>query len=594
MYSPSSNERMVDLMQSLGRKVAQPIAIFFGEMEELNESMENDYGETEPSSEVDYSSEGDLPEKSSYKRDPELEREEQLIRALQEKKKLEARLADVVSELEGSRERCTFLEDELAESKYALDRRRGKSVDDQDMAQFNQRADRDKEFIEELEADLATARSTVEQQNRQLEKFKADAQSKQELKDELQLISAERDELRQKAKANENLKKKIQALQEQEKANQSLHQDIQMMQEQIQEADNLRDRCIALEKANEENAQTIANGEQEIFDQKTARRMLDHELKLITQKWEQSKELLINAQETIRDLEERANIGPGSDEIESGFGTLDDELNAEAGAVSGKEVTKKSRQSISAADSVALHQNLSIANASVTRLQHRCLDLLQENLGFKAVIDGVDLQNPRRDLQPFEHQARKLEETTKELESIKTKYITVLNQMNDVKQRIGKSEGGVSLVTKENQERQKFVEEMETELGDTRNLLRHALLGTDALQRQESRIRSSNEFKLVTQQLQRVKSTPANESEQTIKAIAINITDRIESVRVGLAEKSRMLADRSAEYDDLQTQFEALKSRPPPVPPKDDVSIISFDFRANANPGPRTSSPIRR
>lgn len=568
MYSPTSNDRMVELMQSLGWKVAQPIATFFGEMEELNDNTEADYGETEPSSEVDYSSEGELPEKSSYKRDPELEREEQLIRVLQDKKKLEARLADALSELEEANERCTALEDEVAESKYALDRRRGKSIEGKDLAQLNQRADRDKEYIDELESDLANARSTIDQQERQLEKFKADAKSKQELKDELQLISADRDELRQKTKANENLKKKIQALQEQEKVNQSLHHDIQAMQDQIQEVESLRDRCAALEKANEENAQTIANGEQEIFDSKTARRMLDHELKLVTQKWEQSKELLINAQETIRDLEERLGESTHDESQGKGFENLDDELNAEAGTVINKDLPKRPKQSVSAADSVALQQNLSIANASVNRLQHRCLDLLQENLGFKAVIDNANEESSRQDLHPFEHQSRKMEELLKTLEESKSRCVSLLNQLTDIKQRTGQD------VSLDIRERQTYLEDLEGELREDRGLLRHALLGTDALQRIEPKIRASNEFKLVTQQLQRVQAAPMTETTQVIKAIATNLTDRIESTRGSLAEKTKMLSDKSTEYDELQSRYEAIKSKPPSLPPKDIVSKL--------------------
>ena len=70
-------------------------------------------------------------------------------------------------------------------------------------------------------------------------------------------------------KANENLKKKIQALQEQERVNQGLQGDLQNVHEQLQELEEIKEQCTALEKINEENAQAIANGEQEIFDQKT-------------------------------------------------------------------------------------------------------------------------------------------------------------------------------------------------------------------------------------------------------------------------------------------------------------------------------------
>lgn len=40
-----------------------------------------------------------------------------------------------------------------------------------------------------------------------------------------------------------------------------------------------------------------------------------------------------------------------------------------------------------AAETIVLQQNLQIANASIARLEQRCLDLFQENLGFKTVID---------------------------------------------------------------------------------------------------------------------------------------------------------------------------------------------------------------
>jgi protein HOOK3 len=567
MYSPESNERMVEVMQSLGRKVAAPIAGFIEDMEELDMSM-SEYIEHDKASEQELPEEPDPPRGTSFERDPELEREEQLIRVLNEKKKIEARLADALADLEEAREKSTQLEDELAESRYTMDRRRGGSMDDKDLAQL-QRADRDKEYIAELEADLTTARSTVDQQDRQLEKFKADAASKQELRDELQLATSERDDLRQRAKANENLRKKIQTLQEQEKSNQVLRHELQQAHEQLQDYDAMRDRCNTLEKAMEENAQTIANGEQEIFDQKTARRMLEHELKLMTQKWEQGKELLVNAQDTIGDLEDRlSDSSPGDRDRE--FGSLDDELNAESRGPA-KDVKPRQTVPIASGDSIVMQQNLTIANASILRLEQRCLDLLQENLGFKAILDDAADANAARTLHPFQHQAKRLETTTKELEDARSSVISAATRIKDLQERLeaaqGKSAESDAITLKTNQDRQKYVEEIEMDLREQRSLLRHALLNTSALQREDQKERSSNEYKLIRQQLELVNAAQAPDHEPIIKTTAINMTDRIESVRGSLSEKQKMLAEQAKEYDSLQSQFEALKSRPAAAAP---------------------------
>ena len=428
-------------MQNLGAKVAQPIAIWIGEMEEMDQSM-REYGDTEPSSEIDYSTDSEAQRGLSIERDPELEREEKLIQALQEKKRLEARLADALADLEEVREKCTSLEDELAESKFALDRRRGTTQDDKNLAQLNQRADRDKEYIAELESELASSKTTIEEQETQLEQLKADGNSRQELRDELQLITAERDELRQKSKVNENLKKKIQTLQEQDKSNTSLRHDLQTAQEQLQDLEDVRERCTALEKANEENAQTIANGEQEIFDQKTAKKRLEHELKLVAQKWEQSRDLLTNAQETIRDLEDKLHDSHSGEGREGGAGSLDDELNAESGTPErkDKEIKKKPKEPTTTAEGIVLQQNLNIANASIARLEQRCLDLLQENLGFKSIIDETE-DNKSSVLHPFQVQARKIESMTQELDEVKGKFLTASNEVTDLTQRLAAASG---------------------------------------------------------------------------------------------------------------------------------------------------------
>src|ERR1700753_1362749 len=113
---------MVQVMQELGGRVAAPIAAWVGQMEEINQTMGP--ADTEPDSEIDYSSDIEPPlepAKPSFERDPELEREERLIHALQEKKRVESRLEDALEQLKEAQEREDALQDELEEARYTLD-----------------------------------------------------------------------------------------------------------------------------------------------------------------------------------------------------------------------------------------------------------------------------------------------------------------------------------------------------------------------------------------------------------------------------------------------------------------------------------------
>lgn len=439
-------------------------------------------------------------------------------------------------------------------------------MEESSFQQLNIQASRDKDYIAELEADLANATTTIEGQERQIERFKSDAESKQELRDELQLIKSERDELRQKTKANENLKKKIQALQEHERANASLRRELQGVQEQLSDLDAIRERCSALEKANDENAQTIANGEQEIFDQKSAKQRIAHELNVLTQRYEQTHNMLAAAQETIRELEDRnQDLQSSHEDGVDGLESLDAELAAESGISDETEKPQLKRKSAvpgGGVDTIVLQQNLSIANASVARLEQRCLDLLQENLGFKSDSDspvGPDSSHP------FQHQARRLETITKELEESQSKYIASTSEITDLKRRLEYAESqGKShphshpcsqtlrhFVTKANaeklaesdavlalnHERQAYTEEIQTQLREHRSLLRHALLNTDALQKEAEEIRKSNEYKLVLHQLEAIRSASSEEADEVVVDTATSLTDKIESGRSAVAER---------------------------------------------------------
>lgn len=569
MYSDKSNERMVHVLHTLGPKVMQSIAIFIGEVEELDQKLADSGVDTEPGSELDNSSDSEpRTGRHSFERDPELEREERLIQALQERRKLEAQVADLADELQHTKEQFTKLEEELAEAKFTIDRRRRRTMDEEELEQLSAKADRDKDYIAGLETDLASAKATIEQQDRQLDRFKADNANKQELRDELQMVRAERDELLQKSKANENLKKKIQALQEQERSNQNLRTDLRSANDQLQELEALREKCAALEKASEENAQTIANGEQEIFDQKTSKKRLEHELKLLAQRYEQTRELLSNAQERNRELEDQVNDyeSKQSASIDQ-LNSLDAELSAEAGAGDERDKRKSTLiRSHSGAETVILQQKLTIAESSVSRLEQKCLDLLQENLGYRSILDGTD--DAKEGSQAFAHQTKRLEEVSKELEEAKSKYIAASSEVSELQQRLNALGAPVANgdASSRTQERQKYTEELETELHDQKALLRHALLSNPALLKEDSAIRQSNEYKVIREQLEVVHSAPQQEAEQVISAAATKITDKIEKGRNAVAEGDKKIVDLAAQVQSLTTDLSKLKAQPAVAP----------------------------
>jgi protein HOOK3 len=579
MYSEKSDQRS-QIVEKVGLKGASAIADAIQEMEELDQRLGDMGPDTETGSEIDHSTDSDVPTRgTSYERDPELEREEKLIQALQEKRKLEEKLAYLEDDLKESEDKRRALEDELQDSKFGPDRRRRTTMDEENLQQLNLQAGRDRDYIAKLETDLSEANSTLENQQRQLERLKVDAESKQELRDELQFIKSERDELRQKSKANENLKKKIQALQEQERVNINMRRDLQGAQEQLAEVDHLRDRCSALEKANEENAKTIANGEQEIFDQKTAKEQLRYELKVLSQRFEQTRDMLTTAQESIRELEDR---GPDMQDDIDGPGDLDldAELNAEPGSLEEAEkkaAKRKSMAPVQSADNIVLQQNISIANASIARLEQRCLDLLQENLGFKSTLEGNDTTD-----HPFQHQSKRLETLEKEVEDIQAKYAAATSESADLRRLLELSESqgkraiSVSSVNHTNvsqaygerqtssdaaiaqsRDRLKYMEELQIQLREHRSLLRHALLSTDSLLKEADELRKSNEYKIVRQQLEVVREASAEHSDKVIEDSALSLTDRIEAARSLVADGEKVCQHFSPIFMKLPIRYYA-------------------------------------
>ncbi|KAL2351231.1 hypothetical protein BJ546DRAFT_998035 [Cryomyces antarcticus] len=568
MTSSKSNERMTRMVIQLGPTCSKSIAAAIAQMQELDSRLAAIKACHGSSSDTDVPVEPDhqpTPRAVSSERDPELEREEKLIQAYTLINQLEREQAEALVEIEEIRNENAALQDELTGSKYELERSGRKSVDNQALEQLRIRSDKDRDYISELESDLANSKAVIENQERQLERNKPDHETKQKLLDDLQLLKAERDELLKKSKVNENLRKKLQVLQDQEKANQELRQDLQAAREQIQVLEPLKERCANLQKANAESVETITNGEQEIFDQKTARRRVEYDLKITIQKWEAAKDMQLRDRETISELEEKIR------EIESGrrasveaLGNLGDELKSEDEA---DEISKANGANVDDADLTLLKQKLDASQSRNAKLEEQYLDMFQDKLGLETAMNDLEDTEGTRDSHPFLEQRKKLHTTQHALDELKSVYFRTDRDLAEMKQRLlalesQSSEREAQYLDEANEFEaltasyatlQKHAESLKAELEEKTSLLRHSLLNSKALQREADDVRRSNEYKIILAQLEAIKADVVD--QEIVSKTAAALTEKVEEGRRMIKTATKRAEDQTALISELQQKL---------------------------------------
>lgn len=553
LFSEVSNERMIAVINELGDKVGHPFRRAIAAAQEDDARMD-EHGYTP---QVDDDEHGDDDQDpvlgTPLDRDPELEREERLLEAFQRIKELEDRNKELIRDAQETEETLAELKKERKELEDDLERLQQRGISStQDETGGSSQDD----YIADLELQLQTAQSKTEEQERQLERFQADSATKQNMKDELQLLRAERDELAQKAKAAENLKKKILVLQEQEKAAATMRNDLEAMKDHLQEIDVLKERCAQLQKAHEESAKVIANGEQTIFDQKTNRQRLEYENQVIRQRYEQSKEAQSQLMEQVRELEERIQdlegSAPGQGQVES----LDDELD-ENRATQSKTPARSRRSTlnqVASTDALILQQKLDATTTRLTGLEEKFLNVYQENLGLRDTIDRGEGLDKLKETSYFLRVTTQLEDVTKELESFRSKYIATVSEHADLKHRLeavttGDKNANLEAL-RENKERQEYVERIEKELHEYKSLLEHAYRsGFDI---KNSDVRDSKEYKLIKHQVSSVREAPAEDVAQVIDNTSARLADKQISGWKDLQEMAKVveLTGSSLNIDD--------------------------------------------
>ncbi|KAL1795526.1 hypothetical protein ACET3X_005750 [Alternaria dauci] len=553
-FSPRSNQRMLQVMPKLGQKTAETIAEAIQEMQALDQRMSELGVDAELTSDpvpTGYRT----PTRAMSGQPPpagnELEQEAQLFEANKDRQALKAQVGKLLDELKISRERIAKLEEEVAEATAYLDVRAGQAQRAQSDDVENLRNDllRDRQYIDQLEQDLVHTREIMESQKRRLDRLEGEEGSKQELRDQLQLVKAERDELSQKAKANENLKKKIESLTKETKQLESLREDYQQARERLAQLEQVEERNDILQNIIKENGQTLANGEQAIFEEKGKRTRVEHENLLLMKQLEQTRELQYKAEDAKQELEERIRELESSNHADRGD-SLEDELIQDE---QDTEVKPVSDGRVSA-DAIALQQRVDILNARLKSLESETLKQMQENLGLRQ--------------KPFLEQNEKLTSAQTELEELRRRLREQDLQMAELRNELNRKsdiddDTRSAAVQKEHerllvlQERTNDrLRELELANAEKSGLLRAALLDRQNLPPELLELKRVETIRQMRERIESVIKAPPEVQPQTLDTTSTEIAETVLSAEAAL-EKAKKVSARQASHSKSSSAFDA-------------------------------------
>ncbi|KNG50346.1 hypothetical protein TW65_02281 [Stemphylium lycopersici] len=570
-FSPRSNQRMLQVMPKLGTKTAETIAEAIQEMQALDQRM------SELGVDAELTSEPVLPGYRTPTRalsgqpppaGNELEQEAQLFEANKDRQALKTQVAKLNEELNASRERIAKLEEEVAEASAYLDVRAGQAQRAQSDDVENLRNDllRDRQYIDQLEQDLASAREIMDSQKRRLDRLQGEEGAKQDLRDQLQLVKAERDELSQKAKANENLKKKIESLTKETKQLETLREDHQQARERLAQLENVEERIEVLQNIIKENGQTLANGEQAIFEEKGKRTRVEHENLLLMKQLEQTRELQYKAEDAKQELEERIRELESSNHADRGD-SLEDELTQDENA--NQESEKPTSEGRLSADAIALQQRVDILTARLKSLESETLKQMQENLGLRSDMMAEKDETSQK---PFLEQNEKLQTAQSELEELRRRLreqdLHMAELRNELNRKSDVDDDARAVSVQKEHERMLVLQERtndrlrELELANAEKagLLRAALLDRENLPPELLELKRAETIQDMRERIESVLKAPAEAQAKVLETTSLEIAETVLSSEAALDKAKKDLQDQISTNNTLREQLEQAKA----------------------------------
>ncbi|EDU46432.1 predicted protein [Pyrenophora tritici-repentis Pt-1C-BFP] len=546
-FSPRSNQRMLQVMPKLGTKTAETIAEAIQEMQALDQRMSELGVDAELTAEPNLTGYRTPTRTLSGAPSPpgnELEQEAQLFEANKDRQALKVQVGKLSEELKVSRERIAKLEEEVAEASAYLDVRAGQAqrAESDDVENLRNDLLRDRQYIDQLEQDLANARDIMDSQKRRLDRLQGEEGSKQELRDQLQLIKAERDELSQKAKANENLKKKIESLTKETKQLETLREDYQQARERLAQLESVEERNEVLQNIIKENGQTLANGEQAIFEEKGKRTRVEHENLLLMKQLEQTRELQYKAEDAKQELEERIRELESSNHADRGD-SLEDELSQDEN--NQESDTKPVTDGRVSADAIALQQRVDILNARLKSLESETLKQMQENLGLRS---DMMMEKDETSQKPFLEQNEKLQTAQSELEELRRRLReqdlkmaelrNELNRTDDVRTASIQKEHERLLVLQERTNDR--LRELELANAEKSSLLRAALLDRENLPAELLELKRVETIRQMRERIETVIKAPGEAQPNVLDSTSSEIAETVLSAEAALDKAKKV------------------------------------------------------
>lgn len=575
-FSPKSNQRMLQVMSQLGTETAKTIAEAIQDMQSLDARMSELGVDSELTPEPNLSGyrtptravSGQIPAGNNN----ELEQEALLFEANKDRAALRSQAEKLKEELNKSRSRISQLEEELGEATLYMDERKTQvqRAQSEDVEQLRNDLARDRQYIDQLETDLANARDILESQKRHLARYQGEEGSKQDLRDQLQLIKAERDELNQRAKANENLKKKIESLTKETKQLETLRDDYQQARERLMQLENVEERCEALEKVNKENSQTLVNCEQAIFEEKGKRTRVEHENLLLMKQLEQTRELQYKAEDARQELEDRIRELETSSHGDRG-GSLEDELTQDDNAKSVEDLgsTRAPTDGRVSADAIALQQKVDILSARLKSLETETLKQMQENLGLRS---DMMAEKDEESEKPFLEQNEKLQTAETELEELhhrlREKDLQVAELRNELNKKADISEEAKAEGLQAEHERMLALQQktnerlrdLELANEEKAGLLRAALLDRENLSPQLLELKRVETLRQIRQQIEEVIGAPPDVQPTALETTSSEIAETVLSSETALEKAKKVSYQQISHTKSPSSAFDAAVS----------------------------------
>jgi protein HOOK3 len=564
-FSPKSNQRMLQVMAQLGTKTAETIAEAIQDMQSLDTRMSELGVDSELTPEPNLAGfrtptravSGQIP---TAGKDNELEQEALLFEANKDRAALRSQSEKLKEELKQSKARISQLEEELGEATLYMDERKTQvqRAQSEDVEQLRNDLARDRQYIDQLETDLANARDILESQKRRLERYQGEEGSKQDLRDQLQLIKSERDELNQRAKANENLKKKIESLTKETKHLETLREDYQQARERLMQLETVEERCEALEKVNKENSHTLVNCEQAIFEEKGKRTRVEHENLLLMKQLEQTRELQYKAEDARQELEDRIRDLETASHADRG-GSLEDELTQDENTKSTEDLgsARPPTDARVSADAIALQQKVDILGARLKSLESETLKQMQENLGLRSDMMAEKDEDSEK---PFLEQNEKLQTAETELEELhrrlREKDLQVAELRNELNKNADISEEAKAEGLQAEHERMLALQQktnerlrdLELANEEKAGLLRAALLDRENLSPELLELKRAETLRQIREQIESVIGASPETQPSVLDTTSSEIAETVLSSEAAL-EKAKKVSNNQIPHD---------------------------------------------